>query len=152
MEMTYKLFCLHVLQMRVEEDTVHYVYPPVFARKHSISLSGSHHCACWNGVYCCQCPHSVCTVLSDQWPSLYGDGLTIKRSWVQFPLPGMYRNARQNSYSILPLPTQQWLLDNVTNCGCISLLYPRLRKLPSPFDLHWLGVLGNLGSNNAIQP
>ena len=36
--------------------------------------------------------------------------------------------------------------------GCISLLVRRLPKLSAPFEKHWLGNLGNLGSNKEIQP
>ena len=33
------------------------------------------------------------------------------------------------------------------NLGCISLLLPRLPKLPGLFEWHWLGNLGNLSTN-----
>ena len=36
--------------------------------------------------------------------------------------------------------------------GRISLLLPRLLKLPGPFEKHWLGKVGNLGSSKEIQP
>ena len=34
----------------------------------------------------------------------------------------------------------------------LSLLLPRLPKLPGPSEQQWLGTLGNLGSNKEIEP
>ena len=36
--------------------------------------------------------------------------------------------------------------------GWISLLLPRLTKLPGPLEEYWLGNLGIMGSNEQIQP
>ena len=36
--------------------------------------------------------------------------------------------------------------------GCISLLLPRLPKLPNPFEQFWLGNLSSAGSNKETQP
>ena len=42
-----------------------------------------------------------------------------------------------------------YLLIMIPVCSsCIPVLLPRLQRLPHPFDKHWLGELGNMGSNN----
>ena len=39
----------------------------------------------------------------------------------------------------------------VSHIACISLLVPGMHKLPVAIVLHWLGNLGNLGSNMEIH-
>ena len=58
-----------------------------------------------------------------------------------------------NAHTIRPqgLLNGDWDAYDCTHVGYISLLLPRLSKLPGPFEEHWLGNLRNLGSSKEIQ-